>query len=71
MLSRKHLVEFVRSAMLEAQIPTDTIVGWKTCEIGVRQGANRNEVEHLMRIRNTAWRRFSSGFRQVIYGTAH
>ena len=26
---------------------------------------------HLVRIRNTAWRRFSSGFRQVINGTAH
>jgi len=84
--------------------------GWKTCEIGARQGANRNEVRprtaeqgprlwgcdpvagckrteidrvlmhnfavasprgpcsalrcaHLVRIRNTAWRRFSSGFR--------
>jgi len=103
--------------MLEAQIPTDTIVRWKTSEIGVRQGANRNEVRprtaeqgphlwgcdpvagclrtmfkrvlmrtsavasprgpysalrcaHLVRIRNTAWRRFSSAFRQVISGTA-
>jgi hypothetical protein len=33
----------------------DTIVGWKTCEIGARQGANRNQVEHLVRIRNKAW----------------
>jgi len=23
---------------------TDTVGGWKTCEIGARQGANRNEV---------------------------
>jgi hypothetical protein len=91
---------------------------WKTREIGVRQGANRNEVRprtaaqgprlrgcdpvagcertkssaflcaptrshprrgpcsalrraHLVRIRNTAWRRFSSGFRPRIGGTAH
>jgi len=86
------------------------MTGWKTREIGVRQGANRSQVRprmaeqgphlwgcdpaagckrtvvhrvltrtyavasprgpcsalrwaHLARIRNTAWRRFSSGFR--------
>jgi len=44
---------------------------WKTREIGVRQGANRNEVEHLVRIRNAAWRRLSSGFRLRTNETGH
>src|SRR3954447_24840210 len=48
-----------------------TYTGRKTCEIGARQGANRNEVEHLVRIGNAAWRRFSSGFRQGTNGTGH
>jgi len=45
-----------------------TRVGWKTGEIGDRQGANRSRVAHLARMRNTAWRRFSSGFRPRIAG---
>src|SRR4051812_20616373 len=48
-----------------------TYTGWKTCEIGDRQGANRKQVGHLLRIRNAAWRRFSSGFRQGTNGTGH
>jgi len=51
---------------LNQKLRINTIRGWKTCEIGARQGANRSQVVHLARIRNTAWRRFSSGFRQVI-----
>jgi len=42
--------------------------GWKTGEIDVRQGTNRSQIEHLARIRNAAWRRFSSGFRPRISG---
>jgi hypothetical protein len=43
-------------------------IGWKTGEIGVRQGANRSQVEHLARIRNAASRRFSPGFRHELAG---
>src|SRR5690349_10618460 len=34
----------MRPGIIEAEVPINTVVGWKTCEIGVRQGANRNEV---------------------------
>jgi hypothetical protein len=34
----------------------------KNGEIGARQGANRSQVEHLARICNAVWRRFSSSF---------
>ena len=94
------------------------LTGWKTREMGVRQGANHSQVRprtaeqgprlrgcdpgagcrrtgssaflctptrshpqrgpcsalrcaHLARIRNTAWRRFSSSFRPRISGTGH
>jgi len=61
----------LRSTKIDENLRVNTRIGWKTCEIGARQGANRNEVEHLVRICNAAWRRFSSGFRQVINGTGH
>ena len=34
----------MRSARLIQRLHINTTGGWKTCEIGVRQGANRNEV---------------------------
>jgi len=55
-LSHSYLIEFSAHG-LNQKLRSTTIRGWKTCEIGARQGANP--------IRNTAWRRFSSGFRQV------
>jgi hypothetical protein len=34
----------------------EPLIGMKTVQFAVRQGANRSQVEHLARIRNAAWR---------------
>jgi hypothetical protein len=37
-----------------SEIRSPSRSGWKTGEIGLRLGANRSQVGHLARIRNTA-----------------